>query len=200
VSQLAAAVQVASATWIFKVKLKHQTGSASGPGVWTCVSVLLVQPKLATYSLLKAVKFSQLDRQTGVRAQAPGVWAGNLKSLSDRQQHQESLSDWQQHFKTITKIIWQIADRSIFDARGTGLSAVFVTELLCSQVCYIQLVMSLLVFAFWLSSNRMQLDSRYFLSFWQPSVRNLKVRWDPDLYAYKPAKVGNLEKLEIWNH
>jgi hypothetical protein len=46
-------------------------------------------------------------------------------------------------FRTITKNIGQITDRCNFDARGTGFSAVAVTELLCSQVCYIQLVMFL---------------------------------------------------------
>ncbi len=48
--------------------------------------------------------------------------------------------------KTITRNIGQIADCCNFDARGTGLSAVAVTELLCSQVCYIQLVMFLSVY------------------------------------------------------
>jgi hypothetical protein len=46
--------------------------------------------------------------------------------------------------KTITKKIGHIADSCNFNARGTGLSSesVSVTELLCSQVCYIELVMS----------------------------------------------------------
>ncbi len=48
--------------------------------------------------------------------------------------------------KTITKNIGQIADRGNFNARGTGRSAIAVTELLCSQVCYIQLVIFLSVF------------------------------------------------------
>jgi hypothetical protein len=45
--------------------------------------------------------------------------------------------------KAITKNIGQIADRGNIDARGTGLSSVAVTELLCSQVYDIQLLMFL---------------------------------------------------------
>jgi hypothetical protein len=47
--------------------------------------------------------------------------------------------------KAVTKNIGQIADHCNFNAKGTGLSAVAVTALLCSQVCYIQLVFFLSV-------------------------------------------------------
>ncbi len=80
------------------------------------------------------------------------------------------------YYKNITKNIGQITDYSNFNARGTGLSAIAVSELLCSQARYILLVLSIRVFAFCLSFNMMQSDGRYFLSFYSDSFWNLKVK------------------------
>jgi hypothetical protein len=68
--------------------------------------------------------------------------------------------------KTLTKKLGQITDSSNFDARGTGqsgLSEVAVTELLCSQVCFVRLVMFLSVFIL-IVFQMMQFDGRYVLS------------------------------------
>ena len=79
--------------------------------------------------------------------------------------------------------------------RGTGFSAVAVTELLCSQVCYIQLFM-FLSGLFWLSSNMMQLDGRYFRSICSESERKGGGYCDPDPYEYKPARQNaNLNQI-----